>query len=73
MPQTYQPGDKVVIVSGPDSGRKATVVDNFKGVYDDDLEDGALVQFDDHRPSNEPVQGQMGVEREFRAAMLKRA
>ena len=29
MAQTYEPGDKVVVVSGPDEGREATVVDNF--------------------------------------------
>jgi hypothetical protein len=32
MAQTYKPGDKVVAVSGPDAGRKATVVDNFERV-----------------------------------------
>jgi hypothetical protein len=73
MPQTYQPDDEVVIVSGPDAGRTAVVVDNFKGVYDDDIEDGALVRFLDGKPSNDPVQGQEGVEREFKAALLRRA
>ena len=73
MAQTYQPGDKVVIVSGPDAGRAATVVDNYVGVYGDDLTDGALVSFDDEKSSNNPVVGQMGVEREFNSAMLRKA
>ena len=73
MAQTYQPGDKVEIVSGPDAGRKATVVDNFEIVYGDDITDGALVQFDDRRPSNDPVAGQMGQGREFRSNMLRPA
>lgn len=73
MTQTYQPDDKVVIVSGPDEGRTGVVVDNFAGVYGDDLEDGALVRFDDDKPSNDPVQGQVGLEREFRAALLRKA
>ena len=73
MPQTYQPDDRVVVVSGPDAGREAIVVDNFKGVYDDDLEDGALVRFADGKPSKDPVPGQQGVEREFKAALLRRA
>jgi ribosomal protein L24 len=73
MPQTYHPGDKVEVVSGPDAGRAATVVDNYKGVYDDDLTDGALVQFDDGEPSKQPVAGQMGLKRELPAAMLRRA
>jgi hypothetical protein len=71
--QTYQAGDKVVVVSGPDEGREATVVDNFRIVYGDDLTDGALVRFEDDKPSNAPVNGQMGVEREFSSAMLRRA
>lgn len=73
MAQTYQPGDKVVIVSGPDAGRPATVVDNFQNVYGDDITDGALVQFDDDQASNNPVAGQTGVAREFRSTMLRRA
>jgi hypothetical protein len=73
MAQTYEPGDKVVVVSGPDAERPATVVDNYKNVYGDDLTDGALVRFDDNEPSNDPVVGQMGVEREFGSAMLRRA
>ena len=73
MAQTYEPGDKVVIVSGPDAGRSATVVDNFQNVYGDDLTDGALVSFDDEKSSNDPVAGQVGVEREFASAMLRRA
>jgi hypothetical protein len=72
VPQSYQPDDRVEIVSGPDAGRRAIVVDNFKGVYDDDLEDGALVRFEDGKPSNDPVPGQVGVEREFKAAELRR-
>ena len=72
MAQTYQHGDKVMIVSGPDAGRTGTVVDNFESVYGDDLTDGALVQFDDRQPSNDPVAGQMGVEREFLSKMLSR-
>jgi hypothetical protein len=73
MTQTYQPGDKVVVVKGPDAKRRGTVVDNFKGVYGDDLTDGALVHFEDEKPSNDPVAGQMGVEREFRSKFLRRA
>jgi ribosomal protein L24 len=73
MPQTYHHGDKVVIVSGPDAGRMATVVDNFEDVYGDDLIDGALVKFDDGFPSNDPVPGQEGVEREFRTKFLHSA
>ena len=73
MAQTYQSGDKVVVESGPDAGRSATVVDNYLSVYGDDLSDGALVRFDDDKSSNDPVTGQMGVEREFGSAMLRRA
>jgi hypothetical protein len=73
MAQTYQPDDKVVVLSGPDAGRSATVVDNYRNVYGDDLTDGALVRFDDNKPSNDPVAGQMGVAREFGSAMLRRA
>ena len=72
MKQTYQPGDKVVVVSGPDAERTATVVDNFLRVYGDDLTDGALIRFDDNKPSNHPVAGQMGVSREFGSANLRR-
>jgi hypothetical protein len=72
MAQTYQPNDKVVVVSGPDAGRRATVVDNYHGVYGDDLSDGALVRFDDEKPSNDPVAGQAGVAREFKAELLRR-
>ena len=73
MAQTYEPGDKVVVVSGPDADRPATVVDNYRNVYGDDLTDGALVRFDDDQPSKAPVAGQMGIEREFGSAMLRRA
>jgi ribosomal protein L24 len=73
MAQTYQPGDKVVVLSGPDAGRKAVVVDNFQGVYGDDITDGALIDFEDQKPSNDPVSGQVGQEREFRAALLQKA
>ena len=73
MAQTYQPDDKVVVLSGPDAGRSGVVVDNYEGVYGDDLTDGALVRFDDEKPSNDPVSGQGGVEREFKSAMLRRA
>jgi hypothetical protein len=73
MAQTYQPEDKVVIESGPDVGRLATVVENFEGIYGDDLTDGALVRFSDGKRSNDPVAGQIGVKREFRSAMLRRA
>jgi KOW motif len=73
MAQTYQPNDKVVILSGPDAGREAIVVDNYRSVYGDDLTDGALVRFGDGEPSKNPVEGQMGVEREFSSSMLRRA
>jgi ribosomal protein L24 len=73
MAQTYHPQDKVVIVSGPDAGRVATVVDNYEGVYGDDLTDGALVRFVDGKHSNDPVAGQGGVEREFRSNLLRPA
>ena len=73
MAQTYQPQDKVVVLAGPDEGRSATVVDNFRIVYGDDLTDGALVRFNDDRPSNNPVAGQMGVEREFGSSKLRLA
>jgi ribosomal protein L24 len=73
MAQTYQSGDKVVVASGPDAGRTAVVVDNFEGVYGDDITDGALVDFEDHQPSNDPVAGQVGQGREFRAAALRKA
>jgi ribosomal protein L24 len=72
MAQTYQPDDRVVVVDGPDAGRAGTVVDNYEGVYGDDITDGALVRFDDRKPSNEPVAGQ-GVEREFRSNRLRPA
>jgi ribosomal protein L24 len=71
--QTYEPGDKVLVVRGPDTGRLGTVVDNYEGVYGDDMTDGALVRFDDGQPSNDPVAGQRGVGREFRSDMLRRA
>jgi ribosomal protein L24 len=73
MAQTYEPQDKVVVTAGPDAGRSATVVDNFRMVYGDDLTDGALVRFNDNRPTNDPVAGQMGVEREFGSAKLRPA
>ena len=73
MPQTYKSGDRVVITTGPDAERAATVVDNFQIVYGDDLTDGALVRFDDGEPSKAPVAGQTGVEREFRSTMLRPA
>jgi ribosomal protein L24 len=73
MAQTYQPGDKVVVVDGPDAGRRGTVVANYKGVYGDDLTDGALVNFDDEKTSNDPVAGQMGAGREFPSKNLRRA
>ena len=38
----------------------------------DDLIDGALVKFNDKKPSNAPVAGQMGVSREFGSANLRR-
>jgi hypothetical protein len=73
MAQTYHSGDKVVITNGPDEGRAATVIDNFGNVYGDDITDGALVKFDDGKPSNDPVAGQSGVGREFRATHLRPA
>jgi len=73
MAQTYQPLDKVVVMTGPDAGRSGTVVDNFRIVYGDDLTDGALVRFNDNRPTNDPVAGQMGVEREFGSSKLRLA
>jgi ribosomal protein L24 len=73
MAQTYQPDDKVVVLSGPDAGRAGVVVDNYEGVYGDDLTDGALIRFEDGKPSKDPVEGQVGVEREFRAEFLRRA
>jgi hypothetical protein len=73
MAQTFEPNDKVVVVSGPDEGRSAVVVDNFHGVYGDDMSDGALVRFQDGKPSKDPVVGQEGVAREFRAEFLRRA
>jgi ribosomal protein L24 len=73
MAQTYQSGDKVVVVSGPDAGRNAIVVDNFEGVYGDDLTDGALIDFDDQKPSKDPVAGQVGQGREFKAEFLRKA
>jgi hypothetical protein len=73
MAQTYEPGDKVEVVSGPGAGRKGTVVNNFGNVHGDDLTDGALVQLDDRLSSNDPVAGQRRVGREFRSSMLRRA
>ena len=52
MAQTYEPQDKVVVTAGPDAGRSATVVDNFRMVYGDDLTDGALVRINDGVLSN---------------------
>jgi ribosomal protein L24 len=71
MAQTYQVNDKVVITQGPDTGRTATVLANFRAVYGDDLTDGALVAFDDGKPSNDPVPGQIGVKREFVSSKLR--
>ena len=71
MAQTYQPHDKVVVTTGPDAGRSATVVANYRGVYGDDLTDGALVTFSDKKPTNEPVAGQTGQTREFSSAKLQ--
>jgi hypothetical protein len=73
MAQTYQPRDKVVVLTGLDGGRSATVVANYRAVYGDDLSDGALVKFTDDKPTNEPVAGQTGVEREFSSAKLRLA
>ena len=73
MGQTYQTGDKVVVVSGPDAGRVAKVMDNYLGVYGDDLTDGAVVRFEDNKPSKDPVAGQAGAGREFRSTNLRRA
>jgi hypothetical protein len=73
MGQTYKTGDKVVVVSGPDAERQATVQGNYDDVYGDDLTDGAVVRFDDNKPSKDPVAGQMGVAREFRSSNLRRA
>ena len=72
MAQTYQSRDKVVVLTGPDAGRSATVVDNYRIVYGDDLTDGALVHFDDNKPSNEPIAGR-GVKREFGSGNLRLA
>jgi hypothetical protein len=73
MVQTYQPRDQVVVVTGPDTGRSATVIDNYRSVYGDDLTDGALVRFNDDLPSKDPVAGQAGVEREFSSVKLRPA
>jgi ribosomal protein L24 len=73
MSQTYHSGDKVVVVSGPDADRRATVVDNYAIVYGDDLTDGALIRFEDGRASKNPVAGQIGVTREFSSSNLRRA
>ena len=73
MAQTYQNGDSVVVVGGPDAGRAARVMDNYRSVYGDDLTDGAVVRFEDNKPSNDPVAGQMGTAREFRSANLRRS
>jgi ribosomal protein L24 len=73
MAQTFQSDDKVVVTTGPDNGRKGTVVDNFEGVYGDDITDGALVRFDDNKPTKDPVKGQNGVSREFRSGSLRKA
>jgi ribosomal protein L24 len=73
MSQSYQADDKVVVISGPDEGRKATVVDNYEGVYGDDMTDGALVRFADGKPSNDTSGGKNGVTREFRSVMLRKA
>ena len=71
MEQTYQPGDKVVVVGGPDAERSATVVNNYEVIYGNDLTDGAVVRFNDGKPSNAPVVGQSGVVREFSSAKLR--
>lgn len=71
MTQTYQPRDRVIVLLGADAGRSATVVANYRSVYGDDLVDGALVQFADNKPTNEP--GQTGVEREFPSFNLRLA
>ena len=73
MSQTYKARDKVVVTTGADAGRAATVVANYQAVYGDDLTDGALVQFADNKPTNEPVAGQTGVEREFGSSKLRLA
>lgn len=73
MAQTYQPRDRVIVAQGPDAGRSATVVANYRGVYGDDLVDGALVQFTDNKPTNDPTPGQTGVEREFASSKLRLA
>ena len=73
MTQSFQPRDRVVVLLGPDAGRAATVVANYRAVYGDDLVDGALVQFADNKPTNDPTQGQTGVEREFASSKLRLA
>jgi hypothetical protein len=69
MSQTFVADDKVIVVSGPDADRHGTVVDNFAGVYGDDLTDGALVRFDDGKPSHNPG---AGVTHEFKSSLLRR-
>ena len=73
MAQTFEPDDKVVVTTGLDAGRPATVVANYRAVYGDDLTDGALVRFNDEKPTNEPVPGQTGTSREFSSKKLRPA
>ena len=71
MAQTFQPNDRVVVVDGPDAGREGVVVDNYKGVYGDDVSDGALVHFVDGQPSKGPAVGNSGAGHEFAARHLR--
>ena len=71
MAQTFEPNDKVVVLNGPDEGRKATVINNYKEVYGDDVMDGAVVRFADGKPSLNPVAGKMTSTREYNSSALK--
>ena len=71
MTQTFHSDDHVVVVDGPDAGREGVVIDNYKGVYGDDISDGALVRFVDGQPSKDPAADHGGAGHEFSARHLQ--
>ena len=69
----YRKGDKIVVVTGKDAGRRATVVEGFEVLFPGLYGDGARIRFDDDQPTNYPTIEQSGVERDYSAGMLDKA
>ena len=69
----YKKDDKVVIISGKDTGRHATVIEGFEDLFPGLYGDGARLHFDDGAPTNYPTVEQTGAERDYGAGMLRKA